>query len=102
LRISLSECWISFAELVTLSRLVPALTALTLSLCPHCIDDDFLRPLTYDETRAQTLVPHLQELEWVLDNDTQQHFDDATFEAAVRSRCWTGDAALPWPRDSRR
>ncbi|KAJ7879622.1 hypothetical protein B0H14DRAFT_3858463 [Mycena olivaceomarginata] len=76
---SLSECWISSAELVTLWRLAPALTALTLSLCPHCIDDDFLRALTYDETRAQTLVPHLQELEW----------------AAIRSRCWTGDAAPP-------
>ncbi|KAF7357760.1 F-box domain-containing protein [Mycena venus] len=90
-RITLNQCPITSPELITLLLLAPELKALTLGVCPNCIDDDFLHALTYQETSAQQLGPQLQELHWryvgVLRSDL--------FEAAVRSRCWTANTAPP-------
>jgi hypothetical protein len=89
-QISLIGCRIASQQLITLLRLTPALTMLTLFDCVNCIDNEFLRAFSYNETGAQWLVPQLRELDWRCIRDL---FDADVFEAAIRSRYWTGDAA---------
>ncbi|KAJ6594317.1 hypothetical protein B0H19DRAFT_57882 [Mycena capillaripes] len=86
---TLKDCPINAQQLVALLQLAPRLTVLTLISCRDCIDNEFLRAFTYDETRGQLLVPSLQTIHW---QHLGHRFDDDILETAIRSR-WAKDAA---------
>ncbi|KAJ7680721.1 hypothetical protein DFH06DRAFT_1464869 [Mycena polygramma] len=80
-------------QILTHLELAPALTALTLRGCTHCLDRDFLRAFRY-AAGTHPLVPQLQmldlDLAWIDDL-----FDIEGLEAAIRSRRWTANTAPP-------
>ncbi|KAF7357772.1 F-box domain-containing protein [Mycena venus] len=84
-QIFLTRSLIASEELVTLLRLAPALTSLTLMSCARCINDPFLQAFTYDVGDGNNLVPHLHDLRW--QSVGYHHLDYALFESAIRSRC---------------
>ncbi|KAJ7680729.1 hypothetical protein DFH06DRAFT_1464875 [Mycena polygramma] len=84
-QISLTYCPLTSPELITLLGLAPALTALRLLGCKHCLDRDFLQAFRYDETRPQPLVPQLQTLDL---GRFDNQLDIETLEAVIRSRCY--------------
>ncbi|KAJ7039856.1 hypothetical protein C8F04DRAFT_1085107 [Mycena alexandri] len=91
-QIRLSHCPILSHQLVSVLRLAPALTHLSLEDCENCIDDRFLEAFRQDGVDSQQLVPKLRELNWR--GIDHRRFADDVFEAAIRSRCRT-DATPP-------
>ncbi|KAJ7680740.1 hypothetical protein DFH06DRAFT_1464884 [Mycena polygramma] len=87
---TLTVCPITSQELVELFRLAPMLTTLSMTICHYCIDRDFLDAFRYDGTPTHRLVPQLQFIDW---RWIGSNLDSDAFEAAIRSRCWIGDAA---------
>ncbi|KAJ7028533.1 hypothetical protein C8F04DRAFT_1119028 [Mycena alexandri] len=83
-------------ELVTVLRLAPALTALSLICCENCTNDDFLDAFSYGASNAPQLVPRLQTFQWQV---IGVHFQLDKLEAAIRSRRWIDDET---PRDAAR
>jgi hypothetical protein len=58
--LELSHAAVTSDELILLLHSFPALKALTLSNCMHCIDDQFLQALQYHKSEAELLVPLLE------------------------------------------
>ncbi|KAJ7347013.1 hypothetical protein DFH08DRAFT_1080936 [Mycena albidolilacea] len=85
--ITLTNCPLTSAELITLLRLAPATTMLKLKCCKQCIDDEFLKALTCDaHSSLEPLAPRLQRLDCGFAGGL---FSDEGFEVAIRSRWWT-------------
>jgi hypothetical protein len=84
--ISLRYCGsIDSPGLIALLRHGPALRALKLEGCYHCVDDNFFEAFRYEEADSAPLAPKLQNM---LFKGVALDFEDGPFEAAIRSRWW--------------
>ncbi|KAJ6593282.1 hypothetical protein B0H19DRAFT_1089650 [Mycena capillaripes] len=92
--VTLTNCSIAAADLVTLLRLAPSLAKLNLISCEDCIDDSFLEHFRYDEAQAQPLASRLRQLYWKW---IGHRFEEDMFEAAIRSRWWKEESVAAPP-----